>query len=282
MKISDIDKDFEYIVNYLDNNGFKPYASCDGVEANHENPKEVNYAYVAFLKSPRIISLMAEFLKNKGNFGVSLESEGHFKPIELYGNIISGATYTVNFWNKEGENTHYFEDIIRQIVERQSENSSKEIKTLELIERALEENSYSDLTFRVFLNGGYQPSMKKGGSINELRITTKSGNERTNGNFLIAQERDMDTLASILAKRYNMRKMTDDSDGYPETEFIYSSFDRCSCSVYFTDEHLPQILEQIGYTAQIAHMLPTFESKEWIGSDEELKEEYDDEDWDMD
>ena len=50
MKISGIDKDFEDIIYYLDAKGYKPFASCDGVEANHERPKEVTDAYISFLK----------------------------------------------------------------------------------------------------------------------------------------------------------------------------------------------------------------------------------------
>ncbi len=52
--------------------------------------------------------------------------------------------------------------------------------------------------------------------------------------------------------------------------------------IYFTDEHFIQILEQIQYITQIAHTLPTFESREWIGSDEELFDAYGDESWDID
>lgn len=72
MKITGIDKDFEDIIYYLDKNGFKPFASCDGVEANHVNPKDVNKAYICFLKSPKIINLMAELLKDRENFNIVL------------------------------------------------------------------------------------------------------------------------------------------------------------------------------------------------------------------
>ena len=46
---------------------------------------------------------MAEFLKYKENFNIVLTSEDHFRRYELYGNIISGTTYDVNFSNKFGE-----------------------------------------------------------------------------------------------------------------------------------------------------------------------------------
>lgn len=237
MKISGIDKDFEDIIYYLDSNGFRPFASCDGVEANHVNPNDVNNAYIAFLKSPKIINLMAEFLKDKENFEIFLKSEDHFKPYEQYGNIISGTTYQVNFSNRTGERTQYFESIIRNLVEREENSPSEEQEKLEILERVLEENSDSDLAFKVLFNSQYQPCTRKQGRINELTIITKSGNEKVDGNIMIQTERDMDVLASILSKKYNINKMPDNSEEYPDTEFIMSRFDKCSCSIYFTDEH---------------------------------------------
>lgn len=276
MKISGIDKDFEDIIYYLDSNGFKPFASCDGVEANHINPNDVDDAYIAFLKSSKITSLMAEFLKDKENFNITLKSEDHFKPHEVYGNIISGTNYSVYFHNKNGERTQYFKNIIRNLVERKEQFQSNEQENLEMLERVLEENSDCDLAFSVSLNGQYQPHMGKAGNINELIITTKSGNERVEEDVIIHTERDMEILASILAKKYNIKERKDGFGEYPETEFIMPRFDKCSCSIYFTDEHFNQILEQIQYIRQIAHIIPTFEAKEGIGDDE-----YDYEDWDI-
>ena len=280
MKISGIDKDFEDIIYYLDNNGFKPFASCDGVEANHISPNDVDYAYIAFLKSSKITSLMAEFLKDKKNFNITLKSDDHFKPYELYGNIISGTNYAVYFLNKKGERTKYFESIIKKLIEKEKNSPSKEQENLEMLERVLEENSDSDLAFSVSLNGQYQPHMGKAGNINELIITTKSGNERVEEDVIIHTEKDMEMLASILSEKYNIKERKDGLGEYPETEFIIPRFDKCSCSIYFTDEHFNQILEQIQYIRQIAHTIPTFEAKEGIG-DDEFFDEYDYEDWDI-
>jgi len=281
MKISGIDKDFEDIIYFLDSNGFKPFASCDGVEANHVNPKDVNDAYIAFLKSPKIMNLMAKLLKDRENFNIILNSEKNFKPYELYGNRISGIHYAVHFLNKKGERTQYFESIIRNLVEREENSPSEEQEKLEMLERVLEENSDSDLSFSVSLNGEYQPYMRKAGKINELTITTKSGNRRVEGDVIIQTERDMEVLASILSEKYNIKKRKDDFGEYPETELVMPSFDKCSCSIYFTDEHFNQMLEQIQYIRQIAHTLPTFESKEGIGEDDELFDGYDYEEEDI-
>ena len=275
MKISEIDKDFEDIIYYLDSNGFKPFASCDGVEANHPNPNDVNDAYIIFLKSPKIINLMAEFLKDKENFNIILDSERKFQPYDYYGNIISGTNYTVRFSNKEGERTQYFESIIRNLVEKGENDTENEQKKLSMLEKVLEENSDSDLSFSVSLNGEYQPFMRKEGKINELTITTKSGNEREEDDVIIHTERDMKVLANILSEKYNIKERKDDLREYPETEFIVPSFDKCSCSIYFTDEHFNQILEQIQYIKQIAHTIPIFEGKEAIF------DEYNYEEWEM-
>ena len=124
--------------------------------------------------------------------------------------------------------------------------------------------------------------MKKQGTINELIITTKTDNEKIDGNVMVHTEIDMDVLASILSEKYNINKAIDNSEEYPETEFIMPRFDKCSCSIYFTDEHFSQILEQIQYIRQIAHTLPTFESREWIGSENELLDEYGNEGLDID
>lgn len=196
--------------------------------------------------------------------------------------MISGTTYGVYFLNKQGEKTQQFENIIRNVSEKQEEYKGNELEKLEMLEKVLEENSDSDLYFSVSLNTQHQPYMKKTGQINELIITTKSGEERVEGDFIIHTERDMEVLASILSEKYNIKKRQENLAEYSETEFIMPSFDKCSCSVYFTDDHFNQVLEQIQYIKQIAHTIPTFEGKEWNGYDDEILDEYDNDEWDID
>lgn len=276
MKIGKIDKEFEDIIYYLDKNGFKPFSSCDGVETSHDNPKDVNMAYIGFLKSTRIIDLMARFLKDKENFSVSIQSENYSEPQLYYENVISGNNYAVSFYNRFNERTTYFENIIKTLVEEKGSEPSEEKRNLYILDKVLEENSDSDLTFCVTFNGEYQPYMSKSGRINSLTITTKSAKDRIEGNIEISTMRDMMALSEILSKKYHLdNKLITPEEKYSENEFI--SADKCSCSIYFTDEHFPQILEQIEYIKEISHTLPTFESKEWIGSDEELLELYNEE-----
>ena len=69
MKISGIDKDFVDIIEYLNENGYKTFASCDGVLEHHADDIVVpSSAYISFLKSPKIIDLMAQFAKDKDKF----------------------------------------------------------------------------------------------------------------------------------------------------------------------------------------------------------------------
>lgn len=275
MKISEIDKDFEDIIYYLDNNGYKPFASCDGVEANHKNPEDVTNAYIAFLKSPKIIDLMAIFLEDKENYTVSLNSGDNERAIKLYGNIILGPRYGVYFNNKSGENSDKFKSIIKKAVEQRQTNPSEEKRKLEILNKVLEDNSDSNLEFQVDFNTSYQPFTKKEGKINSLTIETKLGEEKIESNISIKQEVDMEVLADILSKKYQIPQKSDSiEERYLETEFVTFCTDKTSCTIYFIDEHLPQILDQIKYIKEIAHTLPTFESKEWIGSDEEYMKEY--------
>ena len=66
--------------------------------------------------------------------------------------------------------------------------------------------------------------MRKTGRINELTITTKSENGEIDGNIMIQTERDMEVLANILSKKYNIHQMVDSADEYRETEFIMPRF----------------------------------------------------------
>lgn len=275
MEIQEIDKDFEEIAYYLNAHGFKPFASCDGVIANHENFNDVNTAYISFLKSPRIISLMTEFFNSKENFTISFKSEDHYSSYEYYGNIIEGSIYSLYFSNREGEKTEYVKNVIRKIVESKEEQLSEIERILNILDRVLEENSDSDLVFEVTFNGEYQPYMNKSEKINELIITTKTGNERIEGNIAIQTKRNMNFLANKLSEKYGIERISDKEKTYPITEFIVSSSDICRC--YIADENFSRILEMIQFSRKIAHTLPTFECREWIGTEEELLEIYADE-----
>ena len=140
MKISGIDEDFVDIINYLDKIGYKPFASCDGVLAHHDDPEMVDDAYISFLESPKIVELMASFLKD-GKFTITFENATRQKPYDLYGNEITGNHYSVYFSNLEGELTSYFMDIIMQTTK---ENIDKDdVAKLSKLSSILEEDRKS-------------------------------------------------------------------------------------------------------------------------------------------
>lgn len=265
MKISGIDKDFEDIIYYLDKKGLKPFASCDGVEKNHEDPNDLYDAYISFLDSPRILDLMTAFIEDEETFRVSLNSEDHYEPRELYGNIISGSTYVVYFYNREGETTEHFKDIIKNTLERETLLRTKTKEKLEQIDKVLKANSDTDLTFEISINAGYETNAIRIENVNELIIMSKAGREKIEGDTSIQTERDMQALADILAKKFDLQENDNDDIEYLNSKFINSRTDKCMCSIYFTDEYLPQMLQIVEYARSIAHTLPTFESKEWIG-----------------
>jgi hypothetical protein len=124
MQVSDIDEDLVEIIEYLNENGLRPFASCDGVHIHHSIDNRPNNAYIAMLKSEKIIDLMVAFLRDRDSFTVGLSNNPYFEKYELYGNEISGNTYGVYFQNSIGERTGYVEKIIRGIVSRRNNYSS--------------------------------------------------------------------------------------------------------------------------------------------------------------
>ena len=265
MKISGIDKDFEDIIYYLDEKGFKPYASCDGVEAHHDEPDYVDDAYISFLDSSRILDLMTAFIEDEENFRVSLNSEDHYEPRELYGNMISGSTYAVYFYNKKGEKTEHFKDIIKDTLERENLTKSETKKKLEAIDKVLKDNSDTDLTFEISINTEYETNAIRLSNINRLDISSKAGKEIIDGDTSIQTERDMQALAELLSVNFNLQENNNDDINLINSRFIKPQNDKRMCSIYFKDEYLPEMLQIIKYSRSIAHTLPTIEVKEWIG-----------------
>lgn len=252
MKISNIDKDFVNIINYLDKVGFKPFASCDGVVANHDDPDSVISAYISFLKSPQIIDLMAVFLRDKETFEVTISNNTHNKQYYLYDNLIDGNNFSVYFSNKDGKVTDYFEKIIMNVVDKNINIPSDKKEILNKLSEILEDDENSDLYFRVSFNSKYQPYMRKNGKINVLNINTKAG---------CKYYRDMNELIEMLSKQYVITKKSDGlGESYAEDEFAVSR--DSSCEIYFKDEYVEQILNQINYIKEIEQTLSIHEVRE--------------------
>lgn len=248
MVITGIDKDFIDIIEYLNSKGFKTFASCDGVIQNHTEGYRPNDAYISFMNSEKIIDLMAAFMRDFDTFSVDIQSCPETKPYELYGNMISGNTYTVYFSNKEGEKTEYFKKIIRSIAEGKVKVTDEEKKKLALTSKAVG-NEKTNLAFDVSFNYRYQPYMKKPGRINVLTIKTKEG---------LGYEINMEELAHRLAEKYGVTvKLLGKDWKFEESEYI-NCIGSGLMEFYFEDNTFTQVLDMIQYANMIQGELSTY------------------------
>lgn len=254
MKVSDIDKDFVSIIENLNQNGFKPFVSCDGVLENHSDKDYVSLAYISFLKSSKIVDLMGAFNRDKETFSIKFSNDSSCEPYSLYGNLIEGNSYSVYFDNKEGKVTNYFEKIITGMIEEKINISDEEKQNLISLDSVLENCKESKLFLSVQLNTEYAPHMKKEGKINSLTIYTKWGYEYI---------KNMGELANLISKRLNIQNKSSECDNevYEEDEFVIS-YTGSECIVYFVDNHMTHLLELIEYIKQVENSLSETELKE--------------------
>lgn len=241
MEISGIDEDFVDIIDYLNSKGLCPFASCDGVLAHHENKEKPTNAYIALLKSNRIIDVMSALLRDKSNFSVSLSNSTHTDPYELYGNIIEGNTYQVSFNNLQGQLTEYFKKIVKGIVDEKISISDEEREKLIRLDECLEKTEESEINFIVELNGEYQPFTDRSGKTNRLIIRTKEG---------LNYNRNMQEMAQIISEKFGISLKKDEyGENFEDAdEFIVAQFDRCSLEYYFKDEDLSKVIDIIELT----------------------------------
>ncbi len=259
MKISGIDESFVSIIDYLNENGFKTIASCDGVVAHHENVEEKanpTYAYIAFLKSDRIIDVMAALLRDKDNFFVHFSNDSSIEPRELYGNVIKGTRYSVFFENLQDQLSEYFERIVRGVVDGIITVSDEEKEQLIKIEKCLEQTEESELSITFSLNGKYQPYTGKSGRTNTIIIRTKDG---------LDYERNMEQLAQIISREFGIALIginyNENNEEFfkDKDEFIVAEPDKCSFEYCFKDEDLQKALKIIEFAKSIENSLETME-----------------------
>lgn len=197
MKKTNIDKGFIEIVNYLDDKGFKPWASCDGVLANHKNKKDVNRAYLSFMNSEKIIELMTAFYRDR-EFEINISNSFNAKSRNYCGNTIKGNTYTVYFSNLYGEKLNYFFRIIKGICEEKIIISDEEKEGLKQTGDIIKDTEGEELYFSVHLNSSYQPYMARHGKVNVLNVTTKEGLEL---------QRNMKNLGDMISQKFGKTTM---------------------------------------------------------------------------
>ena len=209
----EIDEDFINIIKYLDENGYRPWSSCDGVLNHHSKENKPNMAYISFLHNDRIIDLMTVFLRDKENFTVNICSQNTKKPYTYFGNIISGIKYKVEFSNYYGERTQYFDKIIKGITEGKIEIKDKEKKGLQEIITLLDSIEKSELYYMLNLNGNCKNFYGIDEGYNSLLISTKAFEEHI---------RDMKELSKKISEKFNITlKNGEREETYQDTdEFI--------------------------------------------------------------
>lgn len=242
MHISNIDPDFEDIIKELDTNGFKPFASCDGVLKNHNTPSLVTNAYISFLDSSKILELMSA-LKKDDYFVISMSNCSDIEPYELYGNEIFGNSYSVSFENKHGEYTEYFKKIITGVEKGQITGIDKK---LIMMRDMLNLQKDSDIYFRIEINSKCQEFMKKKDRMIKLTIDTKEGLE---------YEFDSDEISKIIANTFDI-EFKNENDDFDSSEFIVSYLG-AFCEIYSND--VDKMLEIIRYVNNIEKNLVHYE-----------------------
>lgn len=255
-----IDKDFKTIIPYLNSHGFRTYACCDGVLANHSDKKNVFKAYIAFLHSDKILDLMAAFYRDKQIFNLSLSSPKFKKPYTYFNNLIEGNTYTVYFTNSDGNLTHsqnsdtepYFQKIIQGICENKIKITEEERNLFEKINNAISNDESSKLSIELYLNTTYQPFMKKYGNINVLTISWKEGFDTYKDMYKIIDSVKKHNISETVSNN-NIKDMFECTD-FSDDEFTML-YDSC-CNLYFSDEHLNDIIELINYIKNIENDIP--------------------------
>lgn len=288
MVVSEIDEDFVDIINLLNENGFKPFSSCDGVLSHHTPENRPLGAYIAFLKSDGIIDLFTAMTRDNSDFIVEFSNNAHMFAYEYFGNIINGDLCTIRFDNEYGEKTGYFKQIITGIINGEIVVSDDEKEQLQQLSECLDMTENSELCFIVSKNCKYQPGMRKNGRTNKLTIRTRVD---------LGYERNMKECANLISKKFGIVLRSDnyyDENFEDLEEFIVPEFDNCSLQYFSPDQDLTKIMQIIDYVKEHEKDLSVFISREpdeeylfdddddYYSDDGYSLEEDDDEDmWDM-
>ena len=250
MQKSSIDKDFVNVVAYLDNMGFKPWSSCDGVLANHKEASYVDKAYMCFMESEKIIDLMAALYRDE-DFELALSNNSYAKKRIYAGNVIEGNNFGVYFPNLYGERTDYFHKIIKGIAEGKIEISDEERERIRTIDEAVRDIRGEELFITAYLNSEYDPYMKKTGKTNKIKCHTKEGLDMGRNMKALG-----DKLASFLGCTNNSYAKRGDFSGD-----IYLESCRDTCQLLLKGDS-NDIANIINYCKSIEKQLPQFEEQQ--------------------
>lgn len=279
IKYEDIDKDFKTLIPYLIHKGYKTFASCDGVLANHINPNEVTLAYISFMYSHKVLELFSLFAKDK-DFSLVMQTPNHTKSYQYGGNTISGNTYAVYFDNKDGSFTNfnsddreknldtlstktlpYFHRIIKSYEEDLVQPDTNTLGLLQKITQTLQNAEQSDLCFQISTNTQiFHPFIDKA---NYLEITTKYG---TGTIINLCELYDLLKEKNI-SKIVSETRPVDFTHSNSNTILSVSDF---NIFVKFTDNQFDEILDIINFAKENESKLSRKEIDESDFDDSEL------------
>ncbi len=293
-----IDEGFIDIIKYLNEKGMTTYSCCDGILANHDNPSAVTDAYIGFIKSPKVLDLMAAFFRDPEHFRVAFTGRRATSYDRREDPEVAQNTYAVYFDNKNDELTQYFERILRGVIEGDIQITDEERLRVKKIDEELEKFDDSDLYVSVVLNGRYQPYMNKSGRINTVTVQSKQGILPSDvdpyeyeGDAEFAK--DLTKLCLGIEETFGIPVKKDEpKTKYDESEFVAST-EATTCEIYFRDEHFEHMLSGLELIKSVGERLPIIEvfegNYEYYEDDFEWDEdsiddngEHDDWEWDDD
>ena len=120
-----IDSQIVEMVRLLNENGMLPFASCDGTVDTHIDAKTRRYnhqlAYLAMMDSELGRNFLA-ILQDDQRFQIRFFYKGESL---LYGNLVKGICYAVDFDNYDGKRSEILEQILREVLNGKEPSSEK-------------------------------------------------------------------------------------------------------------------------------------------------------------
>lgn len=277
MNVYNLDKDFEDIIPYLIEKGFRTYASCDGVLAHHTPRNLPLTAFISFLHSEQIDKLLAACYDKKDLFTVCMSTQHKKDPYELYDNEISGNHYTIYFKNFRGERTEEFKEFLHETIENREPVDENKLAFIKRLMAAMEESQrptdekqdVSDTSFEIELNGKYHiVNEEKTDKMNYVKATTKLGH---------GYYRNMQGAAEAIAEKYGLPIIDEqECSETDEVEYVQVAINGTEVAVFLKDENVEKIPEIMDLVHSIENELEVVEVKELSeGELEELYAEFD-------
>ena len=132
MLVSGLDKEVEEIVNLMNQNGMRPYASCDGSIKTHKANGELDgiiSGYIAMLDGNKARDLFA-ILQEDDSYKLSITSQ---EDNVLYGNELKGLRFTIYFDNLMGGKVDELTDFLKSYLDRKIKPTKEQRKRIDEI-----------------------------------------------------------------------------------------------------------------------------------------------------